>query len=357
MADIPIYKLTQTQEVIDATLLKATPFITGYTFGATVTPISNPLTEEVNVFYFAIQSGTYINLGNTVITEPSFIYYTFGVGYTSIPFSFSGSGIAGVTSINSLSGTVIITTDDIPEGSINKYMTGTIPTDVNDLTDIDGLISSKAPVSNVLTKDNITVYAPTLNYHPATKAFVESAISASIASISYASTAGLAYDVDWNSATLPPVTQDPQLSSHIEDNSIHYVESDIDKYTRGQVDIMVSSLDNRLDIIEVWLNDPSTTEGVTQALFFSHIYNLSVHFTKEEMYDYIITNINDIDDAKLLAAVGDRIYPISHYITSNETVTLSLDYLDEILYEHISNQNIHFTLDEIGVYCTGGVRT
>lgn len=358
MADIPIYKLTQPELVIDATLIKATPFVTGYTFGGTVTTIDVPLTEgTVNAFYFAVSTGTYTNFGNLLVSEPGFIYYDVIDGYSFQAFSFSGSGIAGVSSVNSITGAVVITTDDIPEGINNKYMTGTIPTDINQLLDSSNLIGSKAPISNVLTLNNVTPYTPTTNYHPATKIFVESAIATAVANISHTDTADLAYNVDWGTATLPPFQQDPALIAHMEDLTIHFLESDIDKYTRGAIDTMIGSLDTRLDIIEEWLNSPGNTEGVTQALFFSHIYNLSVHFTKEEMYDYIVNNISDLDDAKLLAAVGDRIYPTSHYITSGETVTLSLDYLDEILYGHISNQDIHFTLNDIGVYCTGGVRT
>lgn len=43
--------------------------------------------------------------------------------------------------------------------------------------DIDTLGSGKADKSNVLTKDNVTVFTPTLSYHPATKAFVDAAIA------------------------------------------------------------------------------------------------------------------------------------------------------------------------------------
>ena len=361
MADIPIYKLTQLESVIDATLIAAEPFVTGYTFGGTVTPTSMPLTEAVNAFYYAPLPGSYINLGNILLTEPSFIYYQVGTGYSSEPLSFSGLGVTGVISVNNDTGpAVMLTTDDIPEGATNKYFTGTIPTDINQLADSSNLIGSKAPLSNVLTLDNTTPYTPTLNYHPVTKVFVETAINDAIngdTPITNVATANLAYEVDWNTATLPPIPQDTDLTLHLADTTIHFTQADIDKYTQSEVDALVADLDSRLDTIETWIESPGTTEGVTKALFFSHIYNLSVHFTMEDMYDYVVNNIGDIDSAILLGAVGDRVYSQENYILSGQTVTASLDALDIELYEHISDTTIHFTEASLNILCAGGVRT
>lgn len=294
MTDIPIYKLTQTEEVIDAVLLKAEDFVKGYTFAGNKTPTDSPLTESVNVFYFVLSSGTYSNFGNLVISEPGFIYYTVGSGYSFQAFSFEGSGIAGVTSINNLTGVVNITTDDIPEGVNNKYFTGTIPTDLNQLDDSSNLIGSKASSNNVLLLDNTNPYNPTQNYHPTTKKFVEEYVSSFVSSnpISNTSTADLAYDVDWNTATLPPIESYVDFNNHLNNASIHFTLESIDKYTRAEIDAIANNLDTRLETIEDWLSSPSTTDGVTKALFFSHIYNLSVHFTMEEMFDYVNQNIS-----------------------------------------------------------------
>lgn len=356
MANIPIYKLTQTESIIDDTLIKAEEFVKGYSFMGTIEPTDTPVTESINVFYYAVQAGTYTNYGGLVITEPGFVYFNADNGYTTVPFSFTGSGISGVVSVNNKTGVVTITTDDIPEGATNKYFTGTVPTDVSDLTDTNNLISSKAPIVNVLTKDNTNSYTPVLDYHPATKKFVDEAIITAIQGISNIGTADIAKDVDWDTATLPPYVIDPALANHIADTTIHFTEAEIDKYTRSEVDNLINALDYRLLGIENWMDSPATTDTVTKALFFSHIYNLSVHFTKEEMLAYLLANMEDLDEGRLIGIIGDREYDTSNYIVSNETITDSLITLDDILYNHVSDLDIHFKISDINVYCAGGVR-
>lgn len=82
MANIPIYKLTPTEAVVDDTLIKATPFVTGYTYGGSITPSDTPLTEAVNAFYLASTNGTYTNFGGLVVSALGFIYYKVGDGYS-----------------------------------------------------------------------------------------------------------------------------------------------------------------------------------------------------------------------------------------------------------------------------------
>lgn len=82
MANIPIYKLTPTEAVVDDTLIKATPFVTGYTYGGSITPSDTPLTEAVNAFYLASTNGTYTNFGGIVVSALGFIYYKVGDGYS-----------------------------------------------------------------------------------------------------------------------------------------------------------------------------------------------------------------------------------------------------------------------------------
>jgi len=289
MADIPINKLTQDSETIDDTLIKSYYFVTGYTFGGTVAPTNNPLTEEVNVFYFATTSGTYTNFGNIEISEPGFIYYTIGTGYTFQAFSFSGSGISGVTSVNSKTGTVSLTTDDIPEGTTNKYFSGTVPTDISDLTDNSNLIGSKAAKTNVLLLDNIVEYAPTGDYNPTTKKYVDDAISSEISSLSSIGTADMALDVNWATATPPPTQTPTDVSDHINDSTIHFTEAEIDKYTRAEVDSKDAILQAAINANALAI---SNLDAATEDEVLSHIYNTSVHFTKDRMLDYVVANYN-----------------------------------------------------------------
>ena len=350
--DIPINKLTQDGDIIDATLINSYYFVTGYTYGATITPSSNPLTEEVNVFYMVVQSGTYTNFGGLVVTEPGFIYFTKGVGYSFQAFSFSGSGIAGVTSVNSSTGAVTLTTDDIPEGDINKYFSGTVPSDISDLTDNTGLFAVKANLADVLTKTNILEYVPSADYHPATKKFVDDSISTAISGISSINTSDIALDVNWETATPPPIQTDSTVTSHIEDTTIHFTEDSIDKYTQAAVDALISNLQSQISDNTLAI---SNLDAASEDEVLSHIYNLSVHFTKEQMYDYLIQNFDfgEIGQDTLDAMIGDRLYTQNNYVVDLESITASIDKLDMAFVNYATQtdlSNIEISSDQIVNY-------
>jgi len=359
MTDIPINKLTQTDEVIDATLIAAEDFVKGYTFAGNIAPNGIPLTESVNVFYFASQSGTYINLGNLNITEPGFIYYNTVTGYSNVPFSFSGSGISGVTSVNSKTGTVSLTTDDIPEGSINKYFNGTIPTDISDLTDNSNLISSKASKSNVLLKGNVTPFTPNLDYDPSTKLYTDTLFAQSLTKQVYDSdgdgivdVATLAKNVDWNTANLPNIPLPDSIDNHVNNSTIHFTENSIDKYTKAEVNDL-------LDVININISDINYTisnlDSASEDLVMSHIYNSSVHFTKSDAVTFFLENItvDQIGEVVLDNTIGNRIYAENNFIVNSETITASLDKLYIGLQSHIDNSDIHTPFSTISVKCSG----
>lgn len=305
MGDIPIYKLTQEEAIIDATLIASEQFVKGYTFGGLISPTSNPLTEGVNAFYYTVTPGTYTNHGNVVATGQGFILFLKGSGYSFQPITGTGGNVSGIISINGETGPVVtLNTDMIPEGTTNKYFRGTIPTDISQLTDNTNLIGSKASISSVLTKDNVAIYNPQTAYNPATKIYVDksiaTAIQTALSNINVTTTA-----IDWNVVSLPPI--DPSVINHINDETIHFTKDQIDAYTKSQTDTYINDLDARLDILEQWAVSPSNTDGVTKALFFSHIYNLSVHFTKEEMYDYIVNHWHEDGSINILCKGGIRV--------------------------------------------------
>lgn len=285
---IPINQLTQTGEVIDYVLLTAEQYIKGYAFGGIITPLDSPLfPADIKAAYIANQIGVYTNFGGVTVTENSVILYD-GVDTYSIA-SIGGTGVtSGIVSINGYTGPIVmLNTDDIPEGNVNKYVHGVYPTDISHLTDTTGILDTFALKVNVLELDNGIEYTPQYNYNPATKKYVDDAITSSLLTATVA-IANIANNVNWDLADPPPI--DATIVAHMADLTIHFTKESIDAYTTAEADQIHTDLDGRITVVEEWIASPGSQSGVTQALFFSHIYNLSVHFTMEDMYDYIVEN-------------------------------------------------------------------
>lgn len=355
----PIHKIPQTGNELDNILDLSDEFIKGYAFGGVITPSDVPIFEpQVKAVYIATIPGTYNNFDGVTVTGNSFIAYD-GISYTVVPFGGTGS-IAGVASVNNDAGPVVtLTTDDIPEGVINKYFTGTIPVDINELTDVDSIISNKANKTEVLIKGNITPFTPSLDYDPSTKIYVDNIVSTLMSKIVYDSNddgsvdvADLAKEVDWNTASLPPYELPSSIATHIDNTTIHFTEDSINKYTKEEINDLI-------DILQLDINNNTNRidnlDSASEDTVLSHIYNLSVHFTKADALNYFLENINidNIDDAVLTNTIGNRIYTEQNYITNSETITASLDALDINVNAHNSNTDIHFELSDIIVECSG----
>jgi hypothetical protein len=102
---------------------------------------------------------------------------------TQTSYFAEASGAGAVVSVNSATGAVVLDADDISDSATtNKFVTAADITKLGNLSNTntgDQDLSGLALKTNVLEKNNTTSFTPDADYEPATKKYVDDAITAS----------------------------------------------------------------------------------------------------------------------------------------------------------------------------------